>query len=95
MEAFIAVYLKHSHTTQHNIDKTREFRPKLHTKRAEMMLYFTCYQGPFGLAYFRVYIKQLMQINKFLCIIYKFLRLFMEKQFMKIRFSLVRAYKLK
>jgi len=38
------VYLKHGHTTQHNIDKTREFRPKLHTKRAEMMLYFTCYQ---------------------------------------------------
>jgi len=30
--------------------------------------------GPFGLAYFRAYIKQLMQINKFLCIIYKFLR---------------------
>ena len=28
---------------------------------------------PFGLAYFRAYIKQLMQINKFLCIIYKFL----------------------
>ena len=44
MEASIAVYLKHSHTTQHNIDKTREFRPKLHTKRAEMMLCFTCYQ---------------------------------------------------
>jgi len=43
MEASIAVYLKHSHTTQHNIDKTREFRPKLHTKRAEMMLCFTCY----------------------------------------------------
>ena len=36
-----------------------------------------------------------MQINKFLCIIYKFLRLFMKKQFMKIQFSLVRAYKLK
>jgi len=35
--------------------------------------------GPFGLAYFRAYIKQLMQINKFLCIIYKFLRLFYEK----------------
>ena len=44
MEASIAVYLKHSHTTQHNIDKTREFRPKLHTKRAEMILCFTCYQ---------------------------------------------------
>jgi len=28
---------------------------------------------PFGLAYFRAYKKQLMQINKFLCIIYKFL----------------------
>ena len=51
--------------------------------------------SPFGLAYFRAYIKQLMQINKFLCIIYKFLRLFMKKQFMKIRFSLVRAYKFK
>ena len=51
--------------------------------------------GPFGLAYFRAYIKQFMQINKFLCIIYKFLRLFMKKQFMKIRFSLVRTYKLK
>ena len=45
MEASIAVYLKHSHTIQHNIDKTREFRPKLHTKRAEMMLCFTCYQS--------------------------------------------------
>jgi len=53
-------------------------------------------EGPFGLAYFRAYIKQFMQINKFLCIIYnKFLRLFMKKQFMKIRFSLVRTYKLK
>jgi len=30
--------------------------------------------APFGSAYFRVYIKQLMQKNKFLCIIYKFLR---------------------
>ena len=47
MEASIAVYLKHSHTTQHNIDKTREFRPKLHTKRVEMMLCFTCYHGLF------------------------------------------------
>ena len=45
MEASIAVYLKHSHTTHHNIDKTREFRPKLHTKWAEMMLYFTCYHS--------------------------------------------------
>jgi len=36
-----------------------------------------------------------MQINKFLCIIYKFLRLFMKKQFMKIQSSLVRVYKLK
>jgi len=52
-------------------------------------------KGLFGLAYFRAYIKQLMQINKFLYIIYKFLRLFMKKQFMKIRFSLVRTYKLK
>jgi len=52
-------------------------------------------KGPFGLVYFRAYIKQLMQINKFLCIIYKFLRLFMKKQFMKIRFLLVRTYKLK
>jgi len=52
-------------------------------------------KGPFGLAYFRAYIKQLMQINKFLYIIYKFLKLFMKKQFMKIRFSLVRTYKLK
>jgi len=51
--------------------------------------------GPFGLAYFRVYIKQFMQINKFLCIIYKCLRLFMKKQFMKIQFSLVKTYKLK
>jgi len=47
MEASVAVYLKHSHTTQHNIGKTREFRPKLHTKRAEMMLCFTCYQSGF------------------------------------------------
>jgi len=31
-------------------------------------------RGPFGLTYFRAYIKQLMQINKFLCTIYKFLR---------------------
>jgi len=30
--------------------------------------------GPFGLAYFRAYIKQLLQINKFLYTIYKFLR---------------------
>jgi len=44
MEAFIAVYLKHVHTTQHNIGKTRESRPKLHTKRAEIMLCFTYYQ---------------------------------------------------
>jgi len=38
--------------------------------------YFVCkrIKAPFGLAYFRAYIKQLMQINKFLCIIYKFLR---------------------
>jgi len=36
-------------------------------------------KSPFGLAYFRAYIKQLMQINKFLCIIYKFLRWYMEK----------------
>jgi len=43
METSIAVYLRHSHTTQHNIDKTREFKSKLHTKRAEMMLCFTCY----------------------------------------------------
>jgi len=28
------------------------------------------YLGLFGLPYFRAYIKQLMQINKFLCIIY-------------------------
>ena len=53
------------------------------------------FMGPFELTYFRAYIKQLMQINKFLCIIYKFLRLFMKKQFIKVRFSLVRAYKLK
>ena len=52
-------------------------------------------KGPFGLAYFRAYKKQLMQINKFLCIIYKFLRYFMKKPFMKIHFSLVRVYKLK
>jgi len=51
--------------------------------------------GLLGLAYFRVYIKQFVQINKFLCIIYKFLRSFMKKQFMKIQFSLMRAYKLK
>jgi len=31
-------------------------------------------KGPFGLSYFKAYIKQLMQINKYLCIIYKFLR---------------------
>jgi len=31
-------------------------------------------KGPFGLAYFRAYIKHFMQINKFLCITYKFLR---------------------
>jgi len=31
-------------------------------------------KGSFGLAYFRAYIKELMQINKFLCTIYKFLR---------------------
>jgi len=51
--------------------------------------------GPFGLTYFRAYIKQLMQINKFLCTIYKFLRQFMKNPFMKIQFSLVRVYKLK
>ena len=50
-----------------------------------MLISMTCYQfsekahsssnkGLFGLAYFRAYIKQLMQINKFLCTIYKFLR---------------------
>lgn len=36
-------------------------------------------QGPFGLAYFRAYVKQLMHINKLLCIIYKLVKLVYEK----------------
>ena len=56
---------------------------------------FSKTKGPFELAYFRAYIKQLMQINKFLYTIYKFLRYFMKNPFMKIQFSFVRLYKLK
>jgi len=40
----------------------------------ELFLYGHKTKGSFGLTYFRAYVKQLMQINTFLCIIYKFLR---------------------
>jgi len=55
------------------------FLQMIKTKKRTM--YFSCgflkpfsRALPFGLAYFRAYINQPMQINKFLCIIYKFLR---------------------
>ena len=51
--------------------------PEFHLLETKGVLYYI--KGPFRLVYFRAYIKQFMQINKFLCIIYKFLRLFMKK----------------
>jgi len=36
-------------------------------------------KGPFGLAYFRAYTNELIQINKLLCIIYKFFKVFYKK----------------
>jgi hypothetical protein len=50
-------------------------------------------ESPFELTYFWVYVNQLMQINKFLCIFffdnffmcyYKFLKVVMRKQLIKI-----------
>jgi len=47
------------------------------------------------LTYFRAYVKQLMQINKHECIIYKLVKVVYEKQLMNIQFSLVRSYELR
>jgi hypothetical protein len=35
-------------------------------------------KSPFELTYFLIYAKQLIQINKLLCIIYKFVKIFYE-----------------
>jgi hypothetical protein len=47
--------------------------------------------GTFGLSLFWAYEKQLMQINKLLCIIQKFLNIVYEKQFINIQFPSVRT----
>ena len=42
---------------------------KIHTEQPQRHLLRI--KGPFDLTYFRAYIKQFKQINKFLCIIYR------------------------
>jgi len=44
------------------------------SKKATLIVLSKDFKCSFRLTYFKAYIKQVLQINKFLCIIYKFLK---------------------
>jgi len=70
MEVSIAVYLKHNQTTSIAQAKTRESTPKLHTKRAEIVLCFACYQTPLHLNYCLSSSNFMLAFNKWIAAVH-------------------------
>jgi len=70
MEASIVVYLKHNQTTSITQAKTRESTPKLNTKRAEIVLYFACYQTPLHLNYCLSSSNFMLAFNKWIAAVH-------------------------